>query len=129
MVLSFDQSGAPAPDLTLADVRQLAISHGVTRPDGSADLDAFFRLYGVKALSTFKAKWATHKLQPPNRDSQALAPVTPVLGAGITKVRVSSDLAGVKRQRVAAAEGWKANSWVQARHPFFTPVSGALLLP
>ena len=115
MVLSFDQSGAPAA-LTLADVRQLAASHGVTRPDGSADLEAFFRLYGVKALSTFKAKWATQKLQPPSADSASLAPVTPVLGGAIIKVRVSSCLPGEAGQRCGAGQGWKSNGEVQHRH-------------
>jgi hypothetical protein len=117
MVLSFDQSGAgAAATLTLADVRQLASSHGVTRADGSADLDAFFRLYGVKALSTFKAKWAAQKLQPPSAGGATLAPVTPVMGGAIIKVRVSSGLAGEAGQRRGVGVGWKSNRGSQHRH-------------
>jgi len=100
MTLSFAQSGSSPASFSLADVKDLAAKHGVTRADGSADLDAFFKLYGVKALSTFKAKWSTEKLLPPgNSPPAALAPDTPALGAGTTKVRVSKVSAVAARPR------------------------------
>jgi hypothetical protein len=100
MTLSFAQSGSSPASFSLADVKDLATKHGVTRADGSADLDAFFKLYGVKALSTFKAKWSTEKLLPPgDSPPAALAPDTPALGAGTTKVRVSKVSAVAARPR------------------------------
>ena len=71
MVLSFEQSGPGAPaDFGLADVKELALAHGFSKPN---DL---FNVYGVNALSHFKKKWSSEKLAPPGSVG-APAPSTP----------------------------------------------------
>ena len=96
MVLSFDQSGAPA-EFALADVRQLAAASGFLRPDGqTGDVESFFRHFGVKALTPFKALWATTKLAPPLATGPGTGTggdkattgetAAPPTGSGMTKV-------------------------------------------
>ena len=56
--LTLDMSGSGVADFALPEVKELAQSHGL-------ELDAFFSAYGVKALSTFRKKFAMEALQPP----------------------------------------------------------------
>ena len=75
MVLSFDQSGPGAPsDFGLADVKELALAHGFSKPN---DL---FQVYGVNALSAFKKKWSAERLPPPGSVAAVTPPSTPTKG-------------------------------------------------
>lgn len=109
MVLSFEQSGSPV-DFSLAEVKDLAVAHRITRQDGAADLDALFKLYGVKALSTFKKKFTTERLLAP-AELKAQPPGTPTVAKGLAKVRPRRGMVA-RESRGAGARGARARTGV-----------------
>lgn len=74
--LTLEMSGSGVTDFALPEVKELARVHGL-------ELDAFFSAYGVKALSTFRKKFAQEALAPPT--PRAAAPT------GLATVRAKAE--------------------------------------
>jgi len=74
MAVTWADAGNPKSKVTLADAQAWAVEYGFVKTDvpkdrpiaQRVDMMAFFNVYNATAFSTFRKKFKTRRLKPPN---------------------------------------------------------------